>query len=356
MKILADSTLPLLEETFCFPFELSLYKDIKEVSDRLNNYDILVCRANLKVSRSLVEPSSLRFVATASSGTDHIDKIFLKERNIELFDAKGTNASSVADYVLACLAYLKQYEGFQPKKAGIIGVGMVGSLVANYLKNANLEIIYHDPLRNLVEPQFKSNTLEEIAVCDLICLHPNLHQDPLYPSFHLIDDYFLNHLKPGAVIINASRGDVVDEEALLSKLSKGSNEASKNTFSYCTDVFSNEPFINPKVVKLSTLCTPHIAGHSIEAKQESVRTLGRKIYSRLGISIPESLKVNTNLPSIPFNLNDSGWENFVLSQYNPNKESTLLKKLIQSSTPLGKAFLALRQDHRFRHSFHSITR
>lgn len=346
MKILADYSLPNLLEAFPAPFQLTFYQHLDEVPLLLKGQDILLCRANLKITAHLLEKTSIRYVATASSGVDHVDENFLTNAGIELLDAKGCNAGAVADYVLASLAYLKKYKGFKPYKAGVIGMGMVGSRVASYLKAAQLEVICYDPPKHNLNSHFHSHSLESLYQCDLICLHPNLHYTQPHPSFHLVNEYFLNQLKPGCVIINASRGDIVDEEALLQFLAKTANKS----ILYCTDVFSKEPLINPKLVALSTLCTPHIAGHSLEAKQSAVALLSQKLHTLL--QLPR--EIASELAFYGTNLqiqNHPNWEDPVLSMYNPQNETKYLKKIQQDTSSLKQAFLNLRQAHRFRHSF-----
>ena len=335
MKILADASLPCLSEAFPKPFELSLYHHQDELSKLLKGQQILLCRANLKVNEALLNGQSLDCVATASSGTDHIDTHFLHTQSIELIDAKGSNAIAVADYVIASLAFLQRYKGFSGSKAAVIGVGEVGSQVAKRLAAANLEVFCYDPPRGESDPQFHSCPLENLRHCDLITIHANLHSKPPYPSKNLLDQQFLKQLKPGVVIINASRGGIVNEEALL-KLS--------NYLVYCTDVYHNEPAISNKIVDFATLCTPHIAGHSIEGKSKAVAMLSQKLHARYKLSPPmilTTLGLSTELTE------QQNWQETVLSLYNPITETKLLKR----ADNLESTFIALRKAHQNRHDF-----
>lgn len=272
MKILADASLPAIDRVFLPPFELSTYQDEVELRKKLTGQDILVCRSTLKVNADLLAHSQLQILATASSGTDHVDKAALAARGIRLIDAKGANAPSVAHYIRACLTALEPNFSLANRQVGIIGLGAVGQAVAALFKQRQQSPLVYDPPRSLREPGFASASLAAMQACDLICIHAELHQDPPYPSYHLVNEEFLNSLRPGTILINAARGGIVDEAALL---------ACENPIVYCTDVFQNEPNINPAIVARATLCTPHIAGHSQEGKVEAVYQISRALHELL---------------------------------------------------------------------------
>ncbi|KTD16438.1 NAD(P)-dependent oxidoreductase [Legionella jordanis] len=336
MNILADATLPGLTAAFPKPFKLSLYHHAKEIPALLPQQNILLCRANLKVDRDLLLNSSLSYVATASSGTDHIDEDFLKTQNIYLIDAKGCNAPAVADYIIAQLAYLKKNTLLQGNKAAVIGAGQVGSKVAQRLKAAGMSVIQFDPPKELRDKSFQSCLLAEVQHCDLISIHANLNALPPYPSRNLINKNVLKRLKDGAIILNASRGGIVNEDDLLE---------AKPSLIYCTDVYQNEPSISANIVRFATLCTPHIAGHSIEAKDSSVKAVSEKLHKALGLLSPPSLPATITKP-VDFPAR-TDWEDCVLSLYNPIYETEVLK----NAKDLESTFLTLRKAHQNRHDF-----
>lgn len=281
MNILADASLLGLEQAFPLPFYLTKYGNPEEISDLLPGQDILLCRANLKVNESLLKNHCLRYVATASSGTDHLDHHWLKSQNIQIIDAKGANARAVADYVVSCVAYLTQARLYEGNKVGIIGLGHVGSQVAYRLQTVGFDILKFDPLKAKQDANhFRSCSLEELYQADLLCVHAELHNQPPYPSMNLINKNFLNRLKPGCVIINAARGGIVNEEDLLQ---------SPKSLIYCTDVYLNEPNIDTRIIDKATLCTPHIAGHSIEAKYTAVAMVSTMLHQLTGLSLPKFL-------------------------------------------------------------------
>lgn len=334
MKILADATLPNLSVLFKEPFTLTVYNNLNEVTDLLPTHDILLCRSTLKVTEALLANSPIRCVATASSGTDHIDTHYLQKHNIALFDAKGCNAQAVADYVITSLASLYCKSKVLGHKAGIIGVGKVGAQVVARLRSVGFSVICFDPYKEKISNHYSFASLADIATCDVISIHANLHHSNPYPSANLLGDPFLSLLKPGTVIINAARGGIVDEKALL--------ECS-TPITYCTDVYSEEPNINADLIEFSTLCTPHIAGHSIEAKNQAVLQVSQKIHRYYSLPIP----ANYILTKGPMLLPTNNWKECVLGLYNPIIETNQLK----AATDKKLSFLTLRQIHNARHDF-----
>lgn len=335
MNILIDATLPLIDESFPSPFVVTRYKDKKELAECMPNQSFLVCRANVTVNADTLQDSTLRVIATASSGTCHIDSAYLQTRNIEMLDAKGSNAQAVADYVLATLAYLQNAGINSGKKAGIIGVGAVGSLVLKYLEALGFEIYLYDPLREAREPNFISCKKEDLYDCDVITVHANLHDKVPHASRNLIDIDFLKALKPKTILINAARGGIVNESDILNTPTKPI---------YCTDVYLNEPEVNKAIVDYAHLCTPHIAGHSMEAKNNAVIQISQELHKKLNLPSPH--QAHATKTTKPYEICDN-WQHHVLSLYNPGIESEILKNALN----VQETFLKLRSAHTFRHDF-----
>lgn len=336
MNILADASLPNLFELFKAPFRITTYTSQEEAAQLLPGHEILLCRSTLKVTPQFLADNTLQCIATASSGVDHIDSDYLKNHGIHLFDAKGCNARAVADYVVATLAYLYNNHLVQGNKAGVIGIGEVGSQVVSRLQAAGFEIICYDPLREKLDTQYDYHPLADLLSCDLLCVHANLHQTWPYPSVNLLSTDFLSQLKPGTTIINAARGGIINEEALL---------AINVPITYCTDVYFDEPAINEKIIDFATLCTPHIAGHSIEAKSNAVYSISQKLHHHYGLPAPHLLNCGTiTSPNKAASLN---WKDYMLSLYDPFIDTQLLK-IAKDKTC---AFLTQRQAHQNRHDF-----
>lgn len=336
MKILADATLPGLSCAFPKPFELTLYDNPAYIPQLIENKNILICRSTLKVTEYLLKNATLDYVATASSGTDHIDESFLNSRGIQLLDAKGSNATAVADYVVASLAFLQKHKNFKGTKAAVIGVGQVGTKVLERLAAAGLQVIAYDPPKSRYDNNFISCSLEAVTECDLITIHANLHFSQPDASFNLINNTVIKNLKPNCVIINASRGGIVNEEELIQQ---------QKPLLYCTDVYNNEPAISADIVNFATLCTPHIAGHSLEAKKEAVIMLSQKLHTAYGLALPE-YTLPSAIPTPPLK-DGHTWQDYILSLYNPIEETKKLK----AASHLEATFLSARKAHQHRHDF-----
>lgn len=336
MKILADASIPGLIDYFPAPFALSTYTGLEELSEKLPGQDILLCRSTLKVNSTLLKNNSLSYLATASSGTDHIDKACLKNHGIQLIDAKGSNAHSVADYVMASLAYLKQNNKLQGRDAVVVGLGMVGSQVRDRLLKSGFQVAGYDPLKALNEPDFSSCSLDRLSQADLICIHAELHDTAPHASRNLVNAALIKQLKEGVIIINASRGEIVNETALL---------ANQQSILYCTDVYANEPKIDRAIVNYATLCTPHIAGHSVEAKIEAVRMISEHLHRCYQLPMPAIVLPKKTMglpPALVANQEDK-----LLALYNPDIETQRLKTALH----LEDEFIRLRKAHTFRHDF-----
>jgi erythronate-4-phosphate dehydrogenase len=332
MKILADETLISLRHFFPKPFELTLYKSALDAKTKLLGHDILLCRSTLKVNREFLTHNNLTCVATASSGIDHIDIQVLKEHNITLFDGRGGNAHAVADYVVSVLAYLSTHKKLSGMNAGVIGIGEVGQKVVPRLQALGFNVRGSDPYQKNLKNDLQNCSIAELCDVDLLLVHANFHKTPPFPSANLIDKAILEQLKPSTIIINAARGGIINEEALITM---------KPNITYCTDVYSHEPSINAALVEYAYLTTPHIAGLTIEAKDNIMRILSASIHLHAGLTAPEPSILNHNPPK----LRGETWQQSALCIYNPEIESSTLKKACDKS----RTFLELRSAHHYRH-------
>lgn len=336
IPVLMDASLSVQSVPWHSDFQVVPFKNLSELHTLLASHEVLVCRSNLPVTAELLANSPIRCVATASSGTNHIDFPYLLKHKIACLDAKGSNAMAVADYVTACLAYLQVYQHWQGACIGIIGLGEVGRRVHARMRALGYTVYGYDPLRALHDPSFHSDSLALIQQCDFISIHANLHTGPFYPTLHWINAEFLAQVSPGTVILNASRGDIVDEFALLQD---------NFPIQYCTDVYSNEPFISEQLVAKATLCTPHIAGHSIEGRGAMLRHVIEKLHQYYAKSMP--MADYPSLSDRPSLYAEATWQNTVLKIYNPGIETHALK----TAHARDDVFLRLRQAHAQRHDF-----
>jgi erythronate-4-phosphate dehydrogenase len=219
----------------------------------------------------LLDKTNVKYVLSATSGMDHVDFNFLTKANIACLDAKGGNAQSVSDYVMSIVS--EQADNLNGNLVGIIGVGEVGGRVAQTLREFQFNVLCHDPLRASSEKDFDSHSLLDLQKCDIISLHVPLTFTLPNPTYHLIDHSFLSSLTPNTLIINTSRGGVINENALIEN---------EYNLRICLDVFKNEPTPDKKVLDLCLSATPHIAGHAIEAKWRTSLMIYRKLCLMLG--------------------------------------------------------------------------
>jgi erythronate-4-phosphate dehydrogenase len=210
---------------------------------------------------------------------DHIDGAYLKARNIGFASAAGSNANSVAEYVIASLLLLGNRHGFslQGKTIGIVGVGHIGKLVKSKAEALGMRPVLNDP--PLAEMrQIDHRPLEETLGCDIVTLHTPFTTGGSYPTFHLLNEHTLKWVKPSAIFINAARGEVVETHALLGAIRH------KRIGPTIIDVWEDEPDIDWDLFQAVTLGTPHIAGHSLDGKANGTFMIYAALCKHLGVA------------------------------------------------------------------------
>lgn len=241
----------------------------------------LMVRSVTRVDAALLEGTQVVFVGTATIGTDHLDLDYLQERGIAYASAPGCNANSVAEYVLSALCVLDGVlECLQAGgRVGIIGLGNVGKQVLARLRALGIECCGYDPLLSQTQ-ELPLTSLEAVLACDVVCCHAPLTRSGPHPSFHLLGAAQLRQLKPGAVLISAGRGAVVDNQALLALVRE------RPDLRTVLDVWAGEPAIDLELLAACTLGTPHIAGYSLEGRLEGTRRVLNAYCGFLGVPVP----------------------------------------------------------------------
>ena len=270
MVIVCDAHIPYLVEAIrkAWPdIEISPMEPEQIDAAAVRHADVLVVRTRTKVNEALLAGSSVRLVCTATIGFDHIDTAYCDAHGILWTACPGCNAQAVCDYIEEALNEITNLQSSifnlqspipNTPTIGVIGVGHVGSLVAKMAERRGLKVLLNDP------PKGIGISLDEIAKnCDIITFHVPLTSNPLTPNptFHLCDAAFLARCKPHALIINAARGGVVDEQALLC-----------SGHPYILDTWENEPHIDPAVLQHAFRASMHIAGYSVEGKRNASQT------------------------------------------------------------------------------------
>lgn len=257
MKIVADENIPLVNEFFSRLGEVTCLPGRTLVAADVRDADALIVRSVTRVNESLLAGSKVKFVGTCTIGVDHLDQTYLDAHRIRWSSAPGCNANSVVEFVYAALAHLNI--NWLPVKFGIIGCGNVGGLLYKRLKAQGVDVRCYDPNLSLAQnPDLAS--LDEVLACDVISMHTPLVVDGPHPSFHLLGHKELAQLKSGTVLINAGRGAVIDNQALLDVLTIRSD------LRVVLDVWEPEPDISLELLDKVLLGSPHIAGYSYDGK------------------------------------------------------------------------------------------
>lgn len=280
MKIVADANIISLAAYFEPLGELQLIPGREISNAHLQDADVLLVRSITEVDEELLANSSLSFVATATSGTNHVDLDYLRRRGIGFADAKGCNANAVVDYCFAALAVAVQKRGdFLPgTTVGIIGAGFVGTLFAKKLVALGFDVRCCDPFLAQGAEESSYYSLQEALACSIVSLHVPLTSSGDYPTLNMISTNELEQLQSGAVLINSCRGGIINEEALIGFLSER-----EDVFSI-SDVWVGEPEIDAALASLVSVATPHIAGYSIEAKTAATESIWRSCCKYLGVN------------------------------------------------------------------------
>ena len=267
MKIVADENLAFTDYFF------SEFGAIQHVAGRnLSHQDVvdadaLLVRSVTKVNAALVQNTALRYVGSATIGTDHLDIQALNAAGIPWSNAAGCNAQAVAEYVITALLHLKPelISAEQNFCLGIVGLGNVGSRLATMAQLLGWQVIAYDPLvskEHVTQVEFSAL----LAQADAISIHVPLTKTGQYPTYHLFNAASLAQMKPNAILINSARGPVVEEAALMQDIRVTHRKV-------VLDVFEHEPEISEELLQLLALATPHIAGYSLEGKARGTQMI-----------------------------------------------------------------------------------
>ena len=263
MKLIVDANIPAAERCFGEFGSISRLPGREINAEHVKDADALIVRSITQVNEALLADSSIRFVGTCTIGTDHIDHAALAARNIEFASAPGCNAEAVVDYVLSSLLTLAERAGWPllSRTVGVVGAGNVGSRLLARLNALGVNALVCDPPRAEQEGGQGFVSLDTlIDRCDILCLHTPLVKNGPHATYQLLNAQRINELAPGTVLLNAGRGDCIDEMALRGRL------MGKGDITAVLDVWENEPGIDASLRDLVALATPHIAGHSLDGK------------------------------------------------------------------------------------------
>jgi len=262
MHILADENIPLVDEFFAGLGEIRRMPGRSINRAALENVDLLLVRSVTRVDRELLDGTAVKFVGTCTIGTDHLDLDYLEQAGIDWASAPGCNARGVVDYVLGSLLALAELWGdtLAQRSYGVVGAGEVGGRLVEVMRGLGWDVHVCDPPRQAREAGGFVSLDEVLAECDVVSLHTPLSMGGDWPTFHLFDQERLSNLRPGAWLINASRGAVVDNVALRDVLLQ------RPDIDAVLDVWEGEPQVDVELAGLCRIATPHIAGYSLDGK------------------------------------------------------------------------------------------
>ena len=263
-KIVIDDKIPYIKETISKLTNRAVYIPGNMIgNDDIRDADALIIRTRTHCDAQLLKGSNVKFVATATIGYDHIDTTFMEQAGIKWINCPGCNASSVAQYIDAVLTLIKteKHIDIQKQTIGIVGCGHVGKKVVEVAKRKGMNILICDPPRSDAEGEKGFVSMEQIAKeADIITFHVPLTKEGRYPTYHLANETLFDSLSKKTIIINSSRGAVVDNEALLYAINYNKVKDA------VIDTWENEPNINKELLKRVWIGTPHIAGYSADGK------------------------------------------------------------------------------------------
>jgi len=279
MHIIVDENIVLAEEAFSSFGNARLVNGRSLTNDAIRDAEILIVRSITKVNEELLKKSNVKFVGTATIGTDHIDLEYLKSRDIRFADAKGCNADSVAEYVFAALLKVASEKNISlnGKSIGVIGVGNIGSRIVRLAESLGLIVLKNDPPLERKGIGRNYVGIDDALQADIITFHVPMSYEGIDKTFHLLNENNLKKIKRGTVIINTSRGAVIDNIALLS-------ESVIKEFNLILDVWENEPSINSDLLAKTKIATPHIAGYSFEGKVNGTKMIYNSLCKFLNVN------------------------------------------------------------------------
>jgi erythronate-4-phosphate dehydrogenase len=279
LVIVADENIPFVREAFGTLGDVRLLDGRTICRADLADAHMLVVRAITRVDGALLASTPVRFVGTATAGIDHVRVPDLDRLGIAFYAAHGCNANAVAEYMTTAWLSVAARRGvaLRGKLVGIIGVGHVGTLVAEKARALGMVPVLNDPplARQTANSAFRP--LDELCGCDIVTCHAPLTVDGPDPTYRLVGDRFFSALKPGAWFCNAGRGEVADEAALLGVIDEGRLGA------VMLDVWDHEPEIDTRLLTRADVATPHVAGYSLEGKLNGTRLVYEAACRFIGV-------------------------------------------------------------------------
>ena len=357
MKVAIDKDIPFSDIYIPLPGDIVKVDGRTVTAKDLADVDVLIIRSITRVNEALLDGSGVRFVGTVTSGSNHVDKQYLARRGIGFTDARGCNARAVAEYVLSSVLVLleQRKDSAMGKVAGIVGCGYVGRLVSEFFQALGMTCLHYDP-------PLQENTgadcyaaFDDILGAEIITLHVPLESTGRFPTLGMFSRPQFEQLREDVILINTSRGEVMDEKNLLEFMNR-------NPQTSCVlDVWCHEPEINTALLDSVSLGTAHIAGYSLDAKYRALQAVYTEACTYLGqepVVPPEPAVFQQTSVSLP--LVDTGEDlelirMAVLRSYDVRTDSGALHALLdQPAADQAGYFDELRNNYRSRREFSAL--
>lgn len=353
LKLVADENIPGIEAMLGSGWEVVRRPGRSLCTDDLVGADALWVRSITHVNEALLhKASALKMLGTATIGVDHLDQDYLQSRQLPFFSAPGCNADAVVDYVLACLYSLLAEQGrtLDELTVGIVGVGNVGGRLHGRLRAAGVATVLNDPPR-AARGDAGFVPLSELLVCaDIVCLHTPLVESGPWPTRHLFSESELAGLKPDALLLNAGRGAVIDQAALLACVKE------RRDLSLILDVWPQEPAVSPALAACVNVASAHIAGYSLEGKLRGTHMLSQRLATLFEQPGPEALDVYLPPAAVPKVWVESAQldiSRLMALLYDPWRDDRAFRKILhQSDQPA--CFDQLRKEYPVRREFSAL--
>ena len=353
--IFCDEQIPFAEKTFSRIGAVRLLPASRLSAKAIHSGEILITRSVTRIGPDLLGGTRIKLVGSVTSGIDHIDTAYLKRRGINMIAAAGSNAEAVAEYVLAALLVFSRRSGFNLRgmTVGVIGVGHVGRLVDRKCRVMGMRTILNDPPLARATGDLRYRPLAETLAADIITLHVPLVTRGRYATYRMVDHRFLARLERPAILINTSRGGVVDERAIQQYIGR------KAITGLIIDVWPREPDIDADLLGCCDIATPHIAGYSLDGRVRAVDMVFKGLSHAYGIR--DSWSVMTMLkPPTAAKIKLKGLASdqetvigdAVLRVYDPSRDDRCLRRIFSMSIRRRKEYFEdLRRTYPARREF-----
>ena len=338
MKIVADQNMLMVDQFFGEFGTISYVPGRSICAADIADADMLLVRSVTQVNKALLEGSSVSFVGSATIGTDHIDQDYLAQNGIAFAYAPGCNADAVVQYDLSVLSRLQT--NWQQSTVGIVGCGNVGGRLYRALTSLGVSCTVYDPFLT-ADSGFNLTDFDTVLGSNIICVHTPLTTTGPHPTEHLFNAEVLARINPDSLLINAGRGAVIDNSALLELLGSGS------PLRVALDVWEGEPTVSLPLMDRVLLATPHIAGYSVEGKARGTEMLAeafKRLINGEANTVAEQSKTVARLTAETLS-------ELILASYDVVADDLRMREALHGSSDTALTFDLLRKQYPERHEF-----